>query len=142
MIPTSSTALPEPAFLRHLRAAALTAVVAGAGGSIGLMLYAGRRQQSRILVLLFAAWVLSPFVAAVLASVVSRGWSVITRATLNVVMLVFTFGSLAIYWAVAFGHLNVKVGTVFLVVPFTSWLLMGSVPIAGLVSGWLSREVA
>ena len=99
------------------------------------MLYAGRRQQSRILVLLF------PFAAAVLASVVSRRWSVIVPATLHVVMLVFTISSLAIYGAVAFGYLNVKVGTVFLVVPLTSWLLRWGVPLAG-VSGGLSREAA
>jgi hypothetical protein len=142
MISTPNRALPEPEYLRFLRAAAAIAVAAGACGSLGLMLYAGRRQQSRILVLLFVGWVLSPFAAAVFASVLSRRWSVITRATLSVVMLVFAIGSLAIYGAVAFGHVNVKVGTAFLVVPFASWLLMGSVPLAALVSGWLSREVA
>ena len=71
------------------------------------MLYAGRRQQSRVLVLLFAFWVLSPFAAGVLASVLSRRWSVILRATLNVVMLV-SDRLLVIYGAVAFGHLNVN----------------------------------
>ena len=34
---------------------------------IGFMLYAGRRNPSRLLVLLFAVWVLSPFGAATLA---------------------------------------------------------------------------
>src|SRR5579863_6005289 len=70
---------------------------AGAVGSLGLMLYAGRHRNSRILLLLFAAWVLSPFMAAVLTNVVSQGWPVITRATLSVTMLVITLGSLAIY---------------------------------------------
>src|ERR1700733_6690708 len=46
------------------RGAVLAAVLAGAEGSIGLMLRAGHRQGSRILVLLFGLWVLSPFVAA------------------------------------------------------------------------------
>jgi hypothetical protein len=57
-------------------------------------------------------------------------------------MLVFTLGSLAVYGAVAFGQLNAKVGFIFLVVPFASWLLIGTVPLAALVSGWLSRDAA
>src|SRR5262245_21009562 len=66
---TASHGLPDPASLRVLSASAQIAVVAGAGGSLGLMLYAGRRNPSWILLLLFAIWVLSPFVAAVLANV-------------------------------------------------------------------------
>jgi len=110
-------------------------VLAGAVGSLGLMLYAGRHQNSRILLLLFAAWVLSPFMAAVLTNLVSHRWSVLTRATLNVTMLVITLGALAIYGDVAFGHTKAKIGFVFLMVPLASWLLIAVVvPIAALVS--------
>ena len=87
---------PERGFLGLLRAAALIAVLAGAVGSFGLMLHAGRRNDSRILLVLFTIWVLSPFVALVLADVVSKRWSVLTRATLHRAMLVLTIGSLAI----------------------------------------------
>jgi hypothetical protein len=94
---------PEGGFLVLLRAAALIAVLAGAAGSVGLMLHAGRHNDSQILLVLFALWVLSPFMALVLAHVVSKRWSVLTRATLYSVMLVLTLGSLAIYGDVALG---------------------------------------
>ena len=127
---------PEAGSLGVLRAAALIAVPVGAVGSVGLMLYAGRHNPSRILLLLFAIWVLSPFVAAALASLVSNRWSVITRATLYVVMLALTLGSLAIYGGVAFGYVKAKIGFVFLVVPLASWLLLGlALAMAALVSG-------
>jgi hypothetical protein len=86
------------------------------------MLRAGRHQQSRILILLFAVWVLSPFLAGVLAHIASERWSILTRKTLSVVMLVLTVGSLIIYGNTAFGHSTAKVGFVFLMVPLASWL--------------------
>ncbi len=58
-----------------------------------LMLYAGGHNDSRLLLVLFAIWVLSLFMALVFAHVVSkRGW-VHTRAALYSVMLVLTLGS-------------------------------------------------
>jgi hypothetical protein len=110
-------------------------MLAGAGGSLGLMLYAGRHQNSRILLLLFAVWVLSPFVAAVMADAVSKRLPILARATMNVVMLVLTLGSLAIYWLVAFGHIKAKIGFIFLVVPLTSLLLIA---VAVLIAWWIS----
>ena len=133
----------ERGFLGLLRAAALIAVLAGAAGSLGLMLHAGRRNDSRILLVLFTIWVLSPFVALVLAYVVSKRWSVLTRATLHSVMLVLTLGSLAIYGDVALGPPRAKTAFVFVVVPPASWLLIAIVvPIAALISGRLSRRSA
>jgi hypothetical protein len=110
------------------RSTVLIAVLASAVCSAGLMLRAGQRQNSRILLLLFGIWVLSPFVAAAWAHAVSRNWSAVTRTTLYVVILVFTLSSLAIYSAAAFGLLRAKVGFIFLVVPFASWLLITIVP--------------
>ncbi len=134
---------PEGGFLGFLRAAALIAALAGAAGSIGLMLLAGHRNPSLLLIVVFALWVLSPFMALVWANVVSRSWAVLTRATLYVVMLVISFGSLAIYGALAFGPLRAKTGFVFLVVPAASWLLIAIViPIAALISGRLSRRAS
>lgn len=126
---------PDSGFLAFLRTAAVTAMLAGAGGSLGLMLYAGRHQNSRILLLLFAVWVLSPFVAAVMADAVSKRLPILARATMNVVMLVLTLGSLAIYWLVAFGHIKAKIGFIFLVVPLTSLLLIA---VAVLIAWWIS----
>ena len=105
---------PIAKFLGRLRSAALIAVVAGAGGSVALTLYAGRQNDSGILMALFAIWVLSPFAALALANVVSKRWSVLTRAALYGVMLVLTVGSLAIYGAHA---LRPSDAFVFVVVP-------------------------
>ena len=130
---------PESGLLGFLRTAALIAVLAGACGSLGLMLRAGRRNQSQILMLLFGIWVLSPFLAAFLAHVFSKRWPGVTRATLYAVMLALTVGSLAIYGDFVFGHLKAKAGFVFLVVPFASWLLIGIVG-AMVISGRRSRR--
>jgi hypothetical protein len=83
---------PEGGFLGPLRSVAMIAVLAGAGSSFGLMLRVGRRNDSRILLVLFGIWVLSPFGALVSANVVSKRLPVLTRATLYIVMLVLTLG--------------------------------------------------
>src|SRR5437879_3283936 len=92
---------PESGFLGLLRAAALTAVLTGAVASVALMLHAGRRNSSRLLLVGFALWVLSPFVSLVLANVVSMRWSVHARAALYTLMLVLTLGSVAVYGVVS-----------------------------------------
>lgn len=128
-------------FLDCLRTAALAAVLAGAGGSLGLMLRAGRRNHSRILIALMACWALSPFMALVWASLVSKPWSALTRATLYTVMLVLTLGSLAIYGLDALRPPRPQAAFVFVVVPPASWLLITiAIPIAALTPGKLSRR--
>jgi lysylphosphatidylglycerol synthetase-like protein (DUF2156 family) len=134
---------PDGRFLGLLRAVALTAVVAGAGGSVGLMLWIGRRNPSRLLLVLFAVWVVAPFIALLLANTFSKRWSVITRATLYSVMLVLTLSSLAIYGNVVLRPPRSTPAFVFVVVPLGSWLLMSIVvPTAALISGRLSRRGA
>src|SRR6266487_5519377 len=65
------------------RTAAVIALWAGAAGSVGLMLYAGHRVGApRLLLGLFAMWVVSPFVMLAVGYVMSKRWSVLTRATL------------------------------------------------------------
>jgi len=113
--------------------------LAGAGGSIGLMLRVGHRNNSRILLLLFGIWVLSPFMSLVLANLLAKRWSVLTRTTLYGVTLVLTMGSLAIYGDVAFGPSRAKPAFLFLVVPLASWLLIAiAVAIAATMSDRLS----
>ncbi len=137
---TSEVSRPEGGFLGRLRAAALIAVLAGAVGSVGLLLRAGQRTP-RLLLVLFFFWVLSPFVALVLANVVSKRWSVLTRATLYSVMLVVTLGSLAIYGYDALRPRKAQAAFWYVVVPPASWLLMAIVvPIAALISRRLSRR--
>ena len=133
---------PDGGFLGLLHAVALTALVAGALGSVGLMLWVGHRNPSRLLLGLFVIWVLSPFMALLLANKVSKRWSVLTRATLYGVMLILTLGSLAFYGDVVWKP-RPQPAFVFLVVPLGSWLLVTIVvPIAALVSGRLSRRGA
>ena len=130
----------ERGFLGLLRAVAMIAVLVGAGGSISMTLRVGHRNNSRLLLVLFGIWVLSPFIALVWANLVSKRWSVVTRATLYTVMLVLTLGSLAIYGAVALGLSRAKPAAVFLLVPSASWLLIAIVvPIAG-ITRRLSRR--
>jgi len=127
---------PETGFFGFLRVTGLIAVLVGAVGSVGLMLYVGRRNESRILLILFALWVLSPFVALVWANVVSKRWPVHTP-TLYSLMLVLTLGTLALYADVAFWRPRPKPASVFLLVPPVSWLVIA---IAALVSGRLARR--
>jgi len=143
--PSEITAKPSPGrpegrFPRLLRAVALIAVVAGAGGSVGLIFWVGHRNPSRVLLALFVIWDLSPFIALLLADMVSKRWSVITRATLHIVMLVVALSSLALYGDVVLRP-RPQPAFMFLVVPLGSWLLMTIVvPIAALISGRRSRR--
>jgi len=90
----ASRGRPEGGFLGLLRTVSLIAVVAG--GSLALMLRAGQRTP-RLLLVFFIIWVLSPYVALLWANMVSKRWSILSRATLYCVTLVVTLGSLAIY---------------------------------------------
>jgi hypothetical protein len=126
--------------MRALRAAALIAALAGGSGSIVLMLHAGRHQNSKILLILFTIWVLSPFVALVLADGFSKCWPVRARLTLYRMMLVLTLASLAIYGYDAWRPLKAQRAFVFLVVPLASWLLIAIVATAAFLSGRRSRR--
>jgi hypothetical protein len=121
--------------MQSLRIAALSAMLAGGVGSLGLMLRAGHRNPSRILMLLFALWVLSPFAALGWAYVASQRWSNLTQATLYCLTLAVALVSLIAYAVVALGPPRAQTAFVFVVVPPASWLLMAVVvPIAALIS--------
>jgi len=139
MTSNASGERPGGGFLGFLRVAALIVAVAGAAGSLGLMLRAGQRTP-RFLLVVFVVWVLSPFVALVWAHRVSRRWPVLTRAALYSVMLVVALGSLAIYGDDALGHRRPQAAFVYVAVPPASWLLIAIViPIAALTSRRRSR---
>jgi hypothetical protein len=58
---------------RFTEAVALTALAAGAAGSVGFTLYAGLRIGSpRLLLVLFAVWVVFPFAFLAVAYLASR----------------------------------------------------------------------
>jgi dienelactone hydrolase len=125
---------------RLISGAGLLLPVAGAVGSVGLMLRVGHRNDSRILLSLFAIWVVSPFVALVSVNVISKRWSLLTRVTLHGVMLILTVGSLAIYGTMVSAPPGSKLAAPFLLVPLGSWMLLTIViPMAALLSRGRSR---
>jgi hypothetical protein len=121
--------------LNVLRGVAIAAVVVGALVSFGLMLHIGRYRFSSLM-LLFAIWDLSPFVALFAAGVVSKRWPVITRGAL--VMLIVAGDSVVIYGRVA-AKAPTQLAFAFLIVPLASWvLLIVTVLIAHVISTKLS----
>lgn len=127
-------------FLGPLRTTALVALLAGAVGSVGLTLRAGRHSP-RVLLVLFTTWVLIPFVALLWTSVVSRGWSILTQTSLSIVTLAVTVGSFTIYGLVVARAARKNPTPTFVVVPLASCLLIGVViSVAALVSRRLARR--
>lgn len=102
----------QRSLLGLLRTAVPIAAVAGAVGSIGFMLYAGRHNHSVILLALFTGWVLAPFVALLWAN---------TRAMLRGVTVAVALGSLAVYGYDAWRP-PAKAAAAFLMVPLASWV--------------------
>ena len=119
-----------------LRVAALVLALVGAFGSLHFMFNASRGQTSVLLLALFTAWVVSPFVGFFIANMISKRWAVLTRLSLYCLMIVMTLGSLLVYSG-AFGSPETKPAFVFLVVPLTSWFLMVTVI---LIASGLSRK--
>ena len=136
MPPQVSRGGPDGASLGRLRIAALIALLAGAAGTAVFFLRAGQRTP-RFLLLLMAIWVFSPLVALMWANAVSKGWSVLTRASLYVVMMVVALGSLAIYVRDALGPPHAQAAFVYVAVPPASWLLMA---LAISIAAFLSRR--
>ena len=83
-------------FLGILRTASLIAGLAGAVGSFVLMLIS-HPHAPLLLIVLFTLWVLSPFCALVLASMISNRWPALVRTTLYCIVFILTLASLAIY---------------------------------------------
>ena len=118
-----STPLKKIITYSSLRIIALIVLVVGTAGSLILMFNAGSNQRSILLIILFTGWVLSPFVALLVADVIAKRWLLKTRVTLYFLMLFITLFSLLGYT----GALNVpgtKPAFKFLIVPVISWLLI------------------
>ena len=106
----------------RLRLAALIAAPVGAVGSVALMLLAGKNPPI-FLLLLFVLWVLGPFIVLILALMVSKRWSVLTRKTLYVMMLFLTTASLAIYGYFVMWRPQPTPTAVFVILPLASVLI-------------------
>jgi len=117
------------------------AVAISAVTSLSLMLRASRHQRSVVLVLLFGAWVLSPFAGLVWAHLSSKQWLPFARAVLYGLTLAVVFTCPVIYADVAFGRTTLKMGFVFLVVPFVCLLIIGLLVCTGLLSSRKASRV-
>ena len=111
--------------LSVLRTVAAFVVVAGAVGSVGFTLHAGRNNHSILLPLLFVVWVLSPFITFLVVNVVSKRWTVHVRMWLYILMLILTIGSLVGYSGILTPS-GTKPAAVFLVVPLISWIFIST----------------
>ena len=114
-----------------LRILALVATLAGAGGSVGFMLLAGRHNPSILLLALFTIWVLSPFAAILVAYRLS-----LARVAVYCAALVISLVSLAIYGYVALGPPRAQTAFAFVVTPPASCLVLAIV----VVIGWRSSD--
>jgi len=100
------------------------------------MLYAGRQNPSSLLMVVFAIWVLSPFVLLFLADRASMRWAFLSRPVLNVATFAVTAISLVAYADRVLRPPKAQAAFVFVVVPPVCWFL-----IAGALAGaaWSSR---
>src|SRR5689334_4264607 len=97
-------------------------IAIGAAASLALMLRAGRRNPSTLLLTLMAIWVLSPFLALFAAGALAKRWSDATRAALFAITLLVTAGTLAVYGYDAL-HPRPKAALVFVVAPPVCWVV-------------------
>ena len=111
---------PNQGFLGTI---ALIVALVGAVGSLYFMFSAGRKQNSIILLALFTAWVLSPFVGLFISNKISGRWTVPARASLYWLMIILTIGSLVAYSG-AFNTPQTKNAFIFLIFPLISWFLI------------------
>ena len=114
--------------------AAVIGLTIGAITSLALMLRASHHQRSIILIIVFAAWVVSPFFGLVYAHLNSKRWLRSSRVTLYALTILILLVCPVIYAGVAFGHATLKVGFVFLVIPFVCWLMIGFLVCVALLS--------
>lgn len=111
---------------RRLRALAELIIVIGGIGSLFIMLRAGSRNPSLLLILLFAGWVLAPFIGLLTVHKGADHWHSLASAILYGVTLLIVVGSLFIYWNVL-AHPPRKAAFPFLVVPLGSLALLAMV---------------
>ena len=83
--------------MKNLNIASWFALIIGALGSMIMMLYTGRYNDSTILIFLFSAWILSPFILMIIAKINSKRKSSFSRVILYILIVLFSIGSLISY---------------------------------------------
>ena len=113
--------------LAPLRSFGLVALLLGAAGAMILMLRAGGRSRPLLLVPLFAAWDISPFVLLWIADRFTAGWTRATRTALYSLMVIVAVGSVAYYIADAIWPREAQPAFPYVIAPPVSWLLIAAV---------------
>jgi hypothetical protein len=124
------------ALLNKLRPAAQVTTLAAGVGSVALVWWVGRGNPSLLLMALFTLWVLSPFVALIIAD---RLWHrlALSRATLLCLMLIVDIASVSAYLDVATRPPRTTPASVFVIIPLVSW---GMITIVVSVSAFISHR--
>ena len=113
---------------------ALVAILAGAAASLGLLLRAGR-STPRVVIVLMAIWVLSPFAVLLAARAMAGRWRTLTRRTLAGTAILLAIASVAIYANDGLRPAGRPRAFLFVLVPPLSWLaIAASVSVASLVA--------
>ena len=110
-----------------LRSVARAALLLGAAGAMILMLRAGGRSRPLLLVPLFAAWDISPFVLLWIADRFAESWTRATRTALYSLMVIVAVGSVAYYIADAIWPRPAQPAFPYVIAPPVSWLLIAAV---------------
>jgi len=108
----------------RLRISTLVLGIIGAIFSLIMVIHGGRNNKSIFLIMLFIVWVVSPFVALLLANRISERWPALFRTILYSLIVIVTFGSFVAYGGILHPE-GTKPAFVFLVVPLLWWLLLG-----------------
>lgn len=110
-----------------LRSVARAALLLGAAGAMILMLRAGGRSRPVLLVPLFAAWDISPFVLLWIADRFAATWTRASRTALYSLMVIVAVGSVAYYIADAIWPRPAQPAFPYVIAPPVSWLLIVAV---------------
>ena len=105
-----------------LQATGVTAILAGAAGSVVLLFRASHRRPP-LLMAIFVIWVLAPFLGLLLADARSKHWPVRVRTTLYIMMLVTALASLTVYADDALHPRRAQAAFVYVAMPPASCLL-------------------
>jgi hypothetical protein len=98
-------------------------VLAGIVASLSLMFYTGRNNESILLMSVFTAWIVSPFMVLLAASQVSAGWPGKRQVVLNLIMLAIPAVSVLAYSGKV-SPAGTRPAFMFIVMPLISWLIM------------------
>lgn len=101
----------------------LIVTIVGSIGAVVYVLNANQRNESLVLVGLFVAWVVSPFLGLFAAESLSKGRSESTHAKLYLLMMFISISTLAIY-SDSLPLPKREPAFYYLVVPAVSWILM------------------